>query len=89
MQLKFQETEKDFNNAMGQESLTVLTNPKKKKPNKTKPAGEKQTGGDNKIIAKQKSQQTMAHHLQAKKPAITRKPIIITKNEAKNSIFSF
>jgi hypothetical protein len=38
MQLKFQETEKDFNNAMGQESLTVLTNPKKRKPNKTKPA---------------------------------------------------
>jgi hypothetical protein len=31
----------------------------------------------------------MVLHLQPKKPAIARKPIIITKNEAKNSFFRF
>jgi hypothetical protein len=39
-----QETEKDFNNAMGQESLTRLTNQKEKKPNKNQ-TERKQTSG--------------------------------------------
>jgi hypothetical protein len=47
MQLKsFKKPRKDFNNAMGQESLTVLINPKKRKKNKQKPnSSGKQTGG--------------------------------------------
>jgi hypothetical protein len=39
-----QETEKDFNNAMGQESLTLLINLKEKKQTKTKVSSGKQTG---------------------------------------------
>jgi hypothetical protein len=81
-----QETEKDFNNAMGQESLTRFDQPKKrKKPNKKpKPAAETRLAGDNKIVANSKKPTNNAPAISnEKKPAITRKPIIITKNEAK------
>jgi hypothetical protein len=75
-----QETEKDFNNAMGQESLTVLINPKEKTNKKPKSAGKNH--GENKIIANNKNQQKYLQFKRTEKPA-TRKPIIITKNEAK------
>jgi hypothetical protein len=81
-----QETEKDFNNAMGQESLTRFDQPKKrKKPNKkAKTTSENKPATDNKIVANNKKP---ANNGPApsndKKPVIARKPIIITKNEAK------
>ena len=94
-----QETEKDFNNAMGQESLTRFDQPKKSKRNNKKPrkAGENaiaaapKKAADNKIVPNNKKP---AHKKPAnqndKKPAAgpaapapARKPIIITKNESK------
>jgi len=92
-----QETEKDFNNAMGQESLTRFDQPKKsKRPNKKpKKAGENvitanpKKAADNKIVPNNKKP---VHKKQGnpneKKPAgpgpaAARKPIIIKKNEAK------
>jgi hypothetical protein len=53
MQLKSFKKQKDFNNAMGQESLTRFDQPKKKE-NQTKPKQRKQTSR-NKIVAKQKT----------------------------------
>jgi hypothetical protein len=44
MQLKHSRNRKDFNNAMGQESLTRFDQPKKKE-NQTKPKQRKQTSG--------------------------------------------
>jgi hypothetical protein len=81
-----QETEKDFNNAMGQESLTRFDQPKKRKKTNKKPksAVENRPTGENKIIANNKKPaNTTPSGASEKKPAITRKPIIITKNEAK------
>jgi hypothetical protein len=53
-----QETEKDFNNAMGQESLTRFDQPKKRKnKQKTKVSSGKRPTGENKIIANNKNQQ--------------------------------
>jgi hypothetical protein len=54
---------------------------KKKNKQKTKVSSGKPTG-ENKIIANNKNQQIQSSASE-KKPAITRKPIIITKNEAK------
>jgi hypothetical protein len=51
-----QEREKDFNNAMGQESLTRLTNLKRKKPSKkTRPVGENVIIANNKKPANNNS----------------------------------
>ena len=94
-----QETEKDFNNAMGQESLTRFDQPKKSKRNNKKPrkAGENaiaaapKKAADNKIVPNNKKP---AHKKPANQndkkpaggpaaPAPARKPIIITKNESK------
>jgi hypothetical protein len=74
-----QETEKDNN--YGQESLTRFDQLKKKKNKQKKPksAVENRPAGENKIIAKQQSQQ-IPPGASEKKPAITRKPIIITKS---------
>jgi hypothetical protein len=72
---------------MGQESLTRFDQPKKKKQTKPKSAVEKQTG-ENKIIANNKK--SKYHPIRCKrKETNNKKIIIITKNEAKNSIFSF
>jgi hypothetical protein len=75
-----QETEKDFNNAMGQESLTRFDQPKKrKKPNKKpRPAGENVIVANNKKPANNNNSPA-----NEKKPAAPRKPIIIKKNETK------
>ena len=94
-----QETEKDFNNAMGQESLTRFDQPKKSKRNNKKPkrAGENvivaapKKAGDNKIVpANKKSVHKKPGNSNERKPAANtgapapaRKPIIITKNESK------
>jgi hypothetical protein len=74
---------KDFNNAMGQESLTPLINLKRKNKQKPKSAVENRPTGENKIIANNKTSKYHPSGASEKKPAITRKPIIITKNEAK------
>lgn len=94
-----QETEKDFNNAMGQESLTRFDQPKKSKRNNKKPkrAGENvivaapKKAGDNKIVpANKKPVHKKPGNSNERKPAANsgapapaRKPIIITKNESK------
>lgn len=83
-----QETEKDFNNAMGQESLTRFDQPKrKKKPNKKpRPAGEnvivanKNKPANNNRPPNNKKRPNPSND---KKPAEPRKPIIIKKNEDK------
>jgi cell fate regulator YaaT (PSP1 superfamily) len=86
-----QEIEKDFNNAMGQESLTRFDQPKKGKRNNRKP---KKTG-ENVIVANNKrlankpvnntnnAASTDQKQPSEKKPKGPRKPIIIKKNEAK------
>ena len=83
------EVEKNFNNAMGQESLTRFDQPKaKKKPNKKrKTVGENaivangsKPAKDNKIIKNSKPADTNRQAPVDKKPAEPRKPIIITKN---------
>jgi hypothetical protein len=57
-----------------------LINLKKEKTNKKpKSAVENRPTGENKIIANNKSQQIPPHPVSEKKPAITRKPIIIKK----------
>ena len=74
------ETEKDFNNAMGQESLTRFDQPKKSKKTNKK---HKQPG-ENAIVPNNKKQaNNNASAQNDKKPAPPRKPIIITKNETK------
>lgn len=79
-----QEPEKHFNNAMGQESLTRFDQPRKKrKPNK-----KNKSGGDNLIVANKNNKPNNNSRPKVaasndKKPAIARKPIIITKNENK------
>jgi response regulator of citrate/malate metabolism len=69
---------------MGQESLTRFDQPKKKKTNKNQ---SQQWKIDRlaKIKLSQTTKTSKYHPSGAseKKPAITRKPIIITKNEAK------
>jgi hypothetical protein len=83
------EPEKNFNNAMGQESLTRFDQPKAKKkhPKKRKP-------GENAIVANSNNntnnksannnrQNPVDKNTADKKPVIARKPIIITKNEPK------
>jgi hypothetical protein len=80
-----QEPEKHFNNAMGQESLTRFDQPKKKK----KPNRKRKPGGENVIVANKNSNNDKQNNnpkpnvANDKKPAIARKPIIITKNENK------
>jgi hypothetical protein len=82
------EPEKNFNNAMGQESLTRFDQPKpKKKQNKKrKPAGENAiVANNNKPASNNKitNNKPANNNRQApadKKPAEPRKPIIITKN---------
>ena len=84
------EVEKNFNNAMGQESLTRFDQPKaKKKPNK-----KRKVVGENAIVANNKkpanntkpnnnkpaNNNRPAPASAEKKPAEPRKPIIITKN---------
>ena len=75
-----QETEKDFNNAMGQESLTRFDQPKKSKRNNKKPkrAGENvivaapKKAGDNKIVpANKKPVHKKPGNQNEKKPAGT------------------
>jgi hypothetical protein len=62
----------------------------KKKKNKQKPkSAVENRPAKIKLSQTTKSQQIPPSGASEKKPAITRKPIIITKNEAKNSIFSF
>jgi cell fate regulator YaaT (PSP1 superfamily) len=90
-----QEVEKDFNNAMGQESLTRFDQPKKSKRHNKKPkkavennAGapnakkqqNKPTNNNNNNTAEAPSAQKQPSE---KKPKGPRKPIIIKKNEAK------
>ncbi len=76
----YQEPEKDFNNAMGQESLTRFDQPKrKKKSNKKK---------NPTAIVSNKQQATngqprITNNQQPKKENQPRKPILITKNENK------
>jgi hypothetical protein len=94
------EPEKNFNNAMGQESLTRFDQPKrsKKSNKKRKPGGEnlivasnnnKQNNppsAKNTIVANNNNKQNNAagpKNNAENKPAIARKPIIITKNENK------
>jgi hypothetical protein len=72
---------------MGQESLTRFDQPKKKKQTKPKSAVENRPAKI-KLSQTTKKANTTPSGASEKKP-ITRKPIIITKNEAKNSIFSF
>ena len=89
------EVEKNFNNAMGQESLTRFDQPKaKKKPNKkrkpngenvivannNKPAKDNRPAKDNKITNKNKPANNNRQAPPDTKPAEPRKPIIITKN---------
>ncbi|MCF8323225.1 MAG: hypothetical protein K9I26_08820, partial [Flavobacterium sp.] len=77
-----QEPEKNFNNAMGQESLTRFDQPKrKKKPNK-----KRKSGGENLIVANSNNKPNNAPRTknpEDNKPAVSRKPILITKNENK------
>jgi hypothetical protein len=71
---------------MGQESLTRFDQPKRK-TNKTKVSGGKQTATKIKLSqTTKKPANTTPSGASEKKPAITRKPIIITKM-TKNSIF--
>jgi hypothetical protein len=83
------EPEKNFNNAMGQESLTRFDQPKpKKKPNKKrKPAGENAIVANNNKPANNNNNNNRQAQNEKKpvaaKPTEPRKPIIITKNEAK------
>ena len=77
------EQEKNFNNAMGQESLTRFDQPKaKRKPNKKrKPAGENAiVANSNKPANNNKPAKNNRKTPADKKPAEPRKPIIITKN---------
>jgi hypothetical protein len=87
------EPEKNFNNAMGQESLTRFDQPKpkKKQHKKRKPAGENvivanaNRPANNKITSNktQNTNKPANNNRPApadKKPAEPRKPIIITKN---------
>jgi hypothetical protein len=68
-----QETEKDFNNAMGQESLTPLINLKKEKTNK-KPKSAVEKDRLAKIKLSQTTKTSKYHPVASeKKPAITRK----------------
>jgi cell fate regulator YaaT (PSP1 superfamily) len=83
------EPEKNFNNAMGQESLTRFDQPKAKKkhPKKRKP-GENAIVANNNNNTNNKSannnrQNPVDKNTADKKPVIARKPIIITKNEPK------
>jgi uncharacterized protein YkwD len=81
MQLKsFKKPKRDFNNAMGQESLTPLINLKRKKTNKNQ---SQQWKTDRlakiKLSNNKKPANTTPSGASEKKPAITRKPIIITK----------
>ncbi|HJS00723.1 MAG TPA: hypothetical protein VJ780_07305, partial [Flavobacterium sp.] len=91
-----QEVEKDFNNAMGQESLTRFDQPKKskrhnKKPKKAvestatalntkKPVNKSANNNNNNKTAASSSGEKQPLD---KKPKGPRKPIIIKKNEAK------
>jgi hypothetical protein len=68
---------KDFNNAMGKK-VNRFDQPKKRK--QTKPKSDvSNEAGENKYRKQQKNQQIPPHPVSEKKPAITRKPIIITK----------
>jgi len=92
-----QEPEKHFNNAMGQESLTRFDQPKKKKKpsKKRKPGGENvivankssenanENSSNNNRQNNRPSNSPKPNVSNEKKPAIARKPIIITKNENK------
>jgi hypothetical protein len=60
----------------------------KKKNKKQKSAVENRPTGENKIIIKQQKPANTTHPVQAK-PAITRKPIIITKMKLKIAFFHF
>ena len=74
------EREKDFNNAMGQESLTRFDQPKKKKKTSKKP----RPAGENVIVANNKKPANNNPSVpNENKPTVARKPIIITKNETK------
>jgi hypothetical protein len=56
MQLKsFKKPKKDFNNAMGQESLTALINLKKENKQKKPKSAVENRPGENKIIANNKT----------------------------------
>lgn len=88
-----QKPEKDFNNAMGLESLTRFDQPKKRKkskkdrkdnlnsvePNKSL---DKNTNNQNKLGNKQRNNIPQKKEIE-NKPNVPRKPIIITKNENK------
>jgi cell fate regulator YaaT (PSP1 superfamily) len=87
-----QEPEKDFNNAMGLESLTRFDQPKKrKKPNKNCKDNDnfvgsnKPTANNNKQNKTGNSQININNPVKENgdKPVVARKPIIITKNENK------
>jgi hypothetical protein len=77
------EPEKHFNNAMGQESLTRFDQPKRSKKSNKK----RKSGGENVIVANNNSNNkpnnSRPKPAAEQKPAIPRKPIIITKNENK------
>jgi hypothetical protein len=74
------EPEKNFNNAMGQESLTRFDQPKPKKKQHKK----RKAGGENVIVANSSKPVNKNNNNRQqqgdKKPAEPRKPIIITKN---------
>jgi hypothetical protein len=62
-----QETEKDFNNAMGQESLTRFDQPKKKTNKKTKVSSKIDRLAKIKLSQTTKNQQIPPHPVQAKR----------------------
>jgi hypothetical protein len=74
---------------MGQESLTLLINLKRKKQTKNQSQQWKTDRLENKIIANNKTSKYHPSGASEKKPAITRKPIIITKMKLKIAFFSF
>lgn len=87
-----QKPEKDFNNAMGLESLTRFDQPKKrKKSNKNRKENNNLVEPNNshqnknnqiKTVNKQNNNTTQKKEIE-NKPIVPRKPIIITKNENK------
>ncbi len=75
-----QEIEKDFNNAMGQESLTRFDQPKKKKKSNKKKKPTAIVSNNQPAI---NGQPRTTSNQQPKKENQPRKPILITKNEHK------